>query len=61
MIGLISAAQNYKPQKDATFSSYANLRIKGEIKAKKFKIPESMNNEILEKKHRELILKILNE
>ena len=31
MIGLISAAQNYKPQKDATFSSYANLRIKGEI------------------------------
>ena len=31
MIGLISAAQNYRPQKDATFSSYANLRIKGEI------------------------------
>ena len=31
MIGLISAAQNYKPQKDATFTSYANLRIKGEI------------------------------
>ena len=28
MLGLISAAQNYKPQKDATFSSYANLRIK---------------------------------
>ena len=31
MLGLITAAQNYKPQKDATFSSYANLRIKGEI------------------------------
>ena len=31
MLGLISAAQNYKPQKDATFSSYANFRIKGEI------------------------------
>ncbi len=31
MLGLISAAQNYKPQKDATFPAYANLRIKGEI------------------------------
>ncbi len=31
MLGLISAAQNYKPQNDATFSSYANFRIKGEI------------------------------
>ncbi len=31
MLGLISAAQNYKPQQDATFSSYANFRIKGEI------------------------------
>ena len=31
MLGLISAAQNYKPQKDASFSSYANIRIKGEI------------------------------
>ena len=31
MLGLISAAQNYVPQKDASFSSYANIRIKGEI------------------------------
>ena len=31
MLGLISAAQNYTPQKDALFSSYANIRIKGEI------------------------------
>ena len=31
MLGLISAAQNYKPQKDASFSSYANFRIRGEI------------------------------
>jgi RNA polymerase sigma factor for flagellar operon FliA len=31
MLGLISAAQNYTPQKDAAFSSYANIRIKGEI------------------------------
>jgi RNA polymerase sigma factor for flagellar operon FliA len=31
MLGLISAAQNYTPQKDASFSSYANIRIKGEI------------------------------
>ena len=31
MLGLISAAQNYIPQKDASFSSYANIRIKGEI------------------------------
>ena len=31
MLGLISAAQNYTPQQDASFSSYANIRIKGEI------------------------------
>ena len=31
MIGLISAAQNYTPVKDASFSSYASLRIRGEI------------------------------
>ena len=31
MVGLISAAQNYTPVKDASFSSYANLRIRGEI------------------------------
>ena len=31
MIGLISAAKNYTPVKDASFSSYASLRIKGEI------------------------------
>ena len=31
MIGLISAAQNYTPIKDASFSSYASLRIRGEI------------------------------
>lgn len=31
MLGLIAAAQNYTPQKDAAFSSYANIRIKGEI------------------------------
>ena len=31
ILGLISAAQNYTPQKDASFSSYANIRIKGEI------------------------------
>ena len=30
-IGLISAAQNYTPVKDASFSSYASLRIRGEI------------------------------
>ena len=31
MVGLINAAQNYIPQKDASFSSYASIRIKGEI------------------------------
>ena len=31
MLGLISAAQNYVPQKDASFASYASIRIKGEI------------------------------
>ncbi len=31
MLGLISAAQNYVPQKNASFSSYASIRIKGEI------------------------------
>ena len=31
MIGLISAAQNYTPVKDASFSSYASIRIRGEI------------------------------
>ena len=31
MVGLISAAQNYAPVKDASFSSYASLRIRGEI------------------------------
>ena len=35
-------------------------RIKGQIKAKKFNIPKSMNNKILEKKHRQLINKILS-
>ena len=31
MLGLISAAQNYVPQKDASFVSYASIRVKGEI------------------------------
>ena len=31
MLGLISAVQNYVPQKNASFSSYASIRIKGEI------------------------------
>jgi len=31
MVGLINAAQNYVPQKDASFTSYASIRIKGEI------------------------------
>ena len=31
MLGLISAAQNYTPQNDASFASYASIRIKGEI------------------------------
>lgn len=31
MVGLINAAQNYVPQKDASFNSYASIRIKGEI------------------------------
>ena len=31
MVGLVSAAQNYKPQKGASFSSYAHIRISGEI------------------------------
>ena len=31
MLGLINAAKNYKPVKDASFTSYANLRIRGEI------------------------------
>ena len=31
MVGLINAAQNYIPQKEASFSSYASIRIKGEI------------------------------
>ncbi len=29
MLGLIKAAQNYIPQKDAAFTSYATIRIKG--------------------------------
>jgi len=31
MLGLISAAQNYTPQKNASFASYASIRVKGEI------------------------------
>ncbi len=31
MVGLVAAAQNYKPQKGASFSSYAHVRISGEI------------------------------
>ena len=31
MLGLISAAQNYVPKKNASFASYASIRIKGEI------------------------------
>ena len=31
MLGLISAAQNYVPQKNASFASYASIRVKGEI------------------------------
>ena len=31
MLGLISAAQNYVPQKDASFAAYASIRIRGEI------------------------------
>jgi len=31
MLGLISAAQNYTPKKNASFVSYASIRIKGEI------------------------------
>ncbi len=31
MIGLISAAQNYTPVKEVSFSSYASIRIRGEI------------------------------
>ena len=31
MVGLINAAKNHKPVKDASFTSYANLRIRGEI------------------------------
>ena len=31
MVGLINAAQNYVPQTDASFTSYASIRIKGEI------------------------------
>ena len=31
MVGLISAAHNYKHQENASFASYASLRIKGEI------------------------------
>ncbi|MDA9882501.1 FliA/WhiG family RNA polymerase sigma factor, partial [Alphaproteobacteria bacterium] len=31
MLGLISAAQNYTPQSDASFTSYASIRIRGEI------------------------------
>ena len=31
MLGLITAAQNYVPQNDASFASYASIRIKGEI------------------------------
>ena len=31
MLGLVSAAQNYVPQKNASFVSYASIRIKGEI------------------------------
>ena len=31
MLGLISAAQNYTPQEEASFAAYANIRIKGEI------------------------------
>ena len=31
MLGLISAAQNYIPQQNASFASYASIRVKGEI------------------------------
>ena len=31
MLGLISAAQNYVPQKNASFNAYASIRIRGEI------------------------------
>ncbi len=31
MLGLISAAKNYVPQKNASFASYASIRVKGEI------------------------------
>ena len=31
MLGLITAAQNYIPQKNASFASYASIRVKGEI------------------------------
>ena len=31
MLGLISAAQNYVPQQNASFASYASIRVKGEI------------------------------
>ena len=35
-------------------------RIKGEIKAKNLRIPKSMDNTLLEKKHRKLIKRILD-
>ena len=31
MVGLITAAQNFKPQPGVDFQHYANIRIKGEI------------------------------
>ena len=31
MLGLISAAHNYTPKKNASFASYASIRVKGEI------------------------------
>ena len=59
----------YEPKGDAKELVKSNFyksieeiiqRIKGEIKAKKFKIPKSMANKELEKKHRKLINKILD-
>ncbi len=60
MIGLINAAKNYKPVKDASFTSYANLRIRGEILDYLRKNSSLCRSTIKVKKMAENAIEILN-
>ena len=61
MLGLISAAQNYVPQKNASFASYASIRIKGEILDYLRKSSNLDRTTILIKKNSEKAINILKE